>query len=69
VARDGYVKDRTFNAGLYLDLNPVENLSISVGVLHSFAHELEFYDRDESKLSNYDVDGGLGGSLRVIYNF
>jgi hypothetical protein len=69
VSRDGYVKDRAFNAGLYLDLNPVDNLSISVGVLHSFARELEFYDRDENKISNYDVDGSLGGSIRVTYNF
>lgn len=69
VAREGYVKDRTANAGLYLDLNPVENLSISVGILHSFAHELEFYDRNENKLNDYNVDGSLGGSVRVLYTF
>lgn len=69
VQKKGYVKTNGFVAGLYLDAEPFENFTITLGPRYLFGRGFTIYDKHGDKKNAYDVDEALGGVLRLEYAF
>ena len=69
VQEKGYVETNGFVAGLYLDAEPFENFTLTLGPQYLFGRGFTIYDKHGDKKNAYDVDGALGGVLRLEYKF
>lgn len=69
VADKGYVMEEGYTLGAYADVSPIENLTFSVGPEYVFGRRLSIYDKDGDRMDREDVDGSLGGSLRMRWSF
>ncbi|MBF0529077.1 MAG: hypothetical protein HQK55_07370 [Deltaproteobacteria bacterium] len=68
-APKGYVNDRDFIGGLYLDLTPRKDLKLSAGLTYAFIREMILYDSHEQKITNPNLDPSWGGTLRIQFSF
>jgi len=69
VAPDGYVSMLSPQGGLWLDLRPLDGLSVSLGALYSLPGTMSIYRESGSRIKQLDVGGAPGGGLRLRYEF
>lgn len=69
VSEKGYVQQSSVTTGVYLDLSPLERLTVTVGAEYYLDREMKLYDEDRDEIDTWDVDNALGGVLRVRYSF
>lgn len=69
VAPDGYVTMLSPQGGLWLDLRPLDGLSVSLGALYSLPGTMSIYRESGSRLRQLDVGGAPGAGLRLRYEF
>lgn len=65
----GYVREKMYTAGIYLDASPVPNLLLRLGPTYNFSRRLEFYDSSGDKRRSYDQDAALGMEATVNWTF
>ncbi len=65
----GFMENRGYRAGAFLDIWPLEMVQLSAGCTYDFAGDYTLYHSDGSRIKRYDRDDGLGGSLQLKVNF
>ena len=66
---DGYLEKWGFGTGLFLDVSPVRNLTVSVGGQYLFGRELNLYEDDGDEIDSYDVDPAAAAVVKVKMTF
>ena len=69
VYEQGYVMPRSVVAGLYVDVTPLQGLSLVAGVEGNLWRDIALYDDDGDKVEDWDVDSAMGFVLRLNYGF
>ncbi|MHC1711381.1 MAG: hypothetical protein AB9872_04435 [Solidesulfovibrio sp.] len=69
VVPDGYVAMLSPQAGLWVDVRPMQGLTASIGGLYTFPGTMTFYRESGSRIKQFDVGGAPGGALRLRYEF
>jgi len=69
VMPQGYVREKYYKAGLYVDITPKRSLLIRFGPTYDFGRRLEFYDSGGGKRRSYDLDAVPGLEARIDWNF
>ncbi len=65
----GYVREKMYTSGIYLDANPTPALMIRLGPTYNFGRRLEFYDSGGGKRRSHDLDAVLGLEASVNWTF
>lgn len=69
VSEEGYADIGEWNAGLYVDWNPMEELMFTLGAEYRFARETTLYNEDGDEIDEYSSDATPAVSLSVGYAF
>ena len=65
----GYVEERDWHGGLYLELSPAPNVRLTAGGRYHFERELNLYGKNGKNKRGYGVDGAAGGILELRLSF
>lgn len=65
----GYVRERQFSTGLFLDYFPLPNLMLRFGPSYYFERSLQIYDSSGEKTDKYDLDPAVGVKLELEWRF
>lgn len=69
VEREGYMKSSSLTLGGYIDLTPLDDLTLTLGAEYLTRREMTVYDNDGDKKDTYDVDDAPALFLRLHYGF
>lgn len=69
VRKEGFLEKHGVIAGLLLDVTPVENLTISGGLLRSLGYTMTTYDKEGDHSEDYDQESAWGGMLTLTARF
>ncbi len=65
----GYLRERQFSAGLFLDYFPLPNLMLRFGPSYNFQRSFQIYDSSGDKTDKYDLDPSVGVELGLEWQF
>ena len=65
----GYVENSGFTSGAYVDLAPLDGLSLTAGAELLSGRKMRLYNDRGDKLNKFSVDDSLGWVLRGSYSF
>ncbi|GAB6057635.1 hypothetical protein [Desulfonatronum parangueonense] len=65
----GYVREKTYTTGIYLDVTPTPSLRIRVGPTYNFGRRLEFFDSGGDKRRSYDLKAVPGLEAGLNWTF
>jgi hypothetical protein len=65
----GYVRERLYKTGFYLDVTPRPSLIVRLGPTYNFGRRLEFYDSGGNKRRSHDLDAVPGLEASVHWTF
>lgn len=69
VEREGYMKTSSLTLGGYIDVTPLDDLTLTLGAEYLTRREMTVYNSDGEKKDSYDVDDAPALFLRLRYGF
>ncbi|WMW67189.1 hypothetical protein [Nitratidesulfovibrio liaohensis] len=69
VQREGYMKTSSVTLGGYIDITPLEDLTLTVGAEYLTRQEMRVYNSDGDERNTYDLDNAPALFLRLSYGF
>lgn len=69
VKRNGYLGLVRSKVGVYLDIEPVDNLILSLGPEYHYGRKYRLYDSAGKLTSTHLLDNAMGGYAKVLYRF
>lgn len=69
VQREGYMKTSSLTLGGYIDITPLDDLTLTVGAEYLTRREMTMYDSDGDERRTYDLDDAPALFLRLRYGF
>lgn len=69
VKTNGYLGLVRSKVGVYIDLNLIDDLSISLGPEYHYGRKYKLYDSGGKLSSSHLLDNAMGGYVKVLYQF
>jgi hypothetical protein len=69
VEREGYMKTSSLILGGYIDVTPLDDLTLTLGAEYLTRREMTVYNSDGEEKDSYDVDDAPALFLRLHYGF
>ncbi len=69
VKREGYMKTSSLTLGGYIDITPLEDLTLTLGAEYLTRREMGVYDKDGEERDTHDLDDAPALFLRLRYDF
>lgn len=69
VEREGYMKTSSLTLGGYIDVTPLDDLTLTLGAEYLTRREMTVYNSDGEEKDSYDVDDAPALFLRLRYGF
>ena len=69
VQREGYMRTSSLTLGGYIDITPMEDLTLTVGAEYLTRQEMRVYNSDGDERNTYDLDDAPALFLRLSYGF
>ena len=69
VEREGYMKTSSVTLGGYIDVTPLDDLTLTLGAEYLTRREMTVYNSDGEEKDSYDVDDAPALFLRLRYGF
>ncbi len=69
VYRGGFLENKGYRAGAYLDFTPLKDAQFSLGCEYNFAGEQALYRSSGSLIDRYELGGAVGGRAQIKLSF
>lgn len=65
----GYIRERHYRTGIFLDYSPAPNLMLRLGPTYNFQRRMEVFDSSGDKKRKHDMDPALGLEAGLEWRF